>query len=167
MQCRTCSKLVTRDSSNRTQQSSMENTRTGLAINPYLRVSTLKSDDFRLSSQTIFNYWVRRLSSDSQLKCRIFTRAWVTSKLQVTCVFASLPASDIIFHQFNVRNYKPVYAQKCLLVCLSFYSLKILSKKSFRQLNRIFHEGTDHAHFKPTRCAFPVNPTRPTTVFYQ
>ena len=121
----------------------MDNTRTGLAINPYSRVSTLQSDDFRLSSQTIFISRVRRLSSDSQLKCRIFTRAWVTVTSHVrVCQFTCK------WHQFNVRNYKPVYAQKYLLVCLSFYSLKLLAKKSSRQLNRIFCEDRCHAHFQ-------------------
>ena len=141
MQHHTRSRLATYDSSTRTWQSSMDNTRTGLAINPYSRVSNLESDDFRLSSQTIFNSQVRRLLSDSQLKCRIFTRAWVTD----TC-YMCVCQFTFEWHQFNVRNYKPVYAQKCLLVCLSFYSLKILLKKSSRQLNGIFKCGIFSVH---------------------
>ena len=75
MQRRTRSRLATCDSRTRTQKSSMENTKTGLAINPYSRVSTLESDDFQLLSQTIFNSRVGQLSSYSQLNCRI-SKLW-------------------------------------------------------------------------------------------
>ena len=61
-----------------------------------------------------------------------------------------LPASDITF--YNVRNNKVVYAQRCLLiwciVCLSFYSLKILFKIPQAAFHHFFAKKWGHAHYQ-------------------
>jgi len=88
--------------------------------------------EFELSSQLILEWLV--VAVLNICSCESHTSCESRPRLE------AFTASGITFH--DVRNHKAVYAQRCLLiwfiVCLLLYSLKILFKKSPKQLFIIF-----------------------------